>query len=219
MALDDRTRRNMNTGPTLNMEQLGLAATPKLLPLGGYQRHWTQQGVLDGWQRFAQVDDRIVSGCAAVGATPSGRLPAGTPTRMTCDTELSRSADVRLGRIYGINDEVCGWAMEAFYGGRAERRIRAVRTPVVYLDFKSMDMTANALMNTWDTLTAEHLSLEDTTRTPLAPMHTCRANRSPPRTVEMSRPNTPLQCLRCLRCLMALAVGWFDLSGLIRAAR
>ena len=43
-----------------------------------------------------------------------------------------------------------GYAMTAFYGGRAECRIRLENVPVVYVDFLSMYPTVNALMGLWE---------------------------------------------------------------------
>ena len=47
-----------------------------------------------------------------------------------------------------------GYAMNAFYGGRAECRIRRKALPVVYTDFVSMYPTVNALLGNWQMLTA-----------------------------------------------------------------
>lgn len=56
-----------------------------------------------------------------------------------------------------------GYAMAAFYGGRSECRIRNVDTPVVYVDFLSMYVTCNALMNTWPLIIHQHTSTVDIT--------------------------------------------------------
>ncbi len=53
--------------------------------------------------------------------------------------------------------------MTAYYGGRAECRIRRSPVPVVYLDFLSMYPTVNALMGLWAYLTADHLEVVDVT--------------------------------------------------------
>jgi hypothetical protein len=59
--------------------------------------------------------------------------------------------------------DVLGYAMVAYYGGRAECRIRKVPLPVVYLDFLSMYPTVNALMRLWDFHIAERIEVEDQT--------------------------------------------------------
>jgi len=59
--------------------------------------------------------------------------------------------------------EVLGRGMAAFFGGRAECRIRKVPVPVVYVDFLSMYPTVNVLMETWELVTAGRVAVEDST--------------------------------------------------------
>jgi hypothetical protein len=59
--------------------------------------------------------------------------------------------------------EVLGYAMAAYYGGRAECRIRGVPVPVVYLDFLSMYPTVCSLMGIWQLLTCERIEVENAT--------------------------------------------------------
>lgn len=56
-----------------------------------------------------------------------------------------------------------GIAMSAYFGGRAEARIRLHAVPVMHTDFLSMYPTVNALMGLWDYVTAESLELVDAT--------------------------------------------------------
>lgn len=60
-------------------------------------------------------------------------------------------------------DAVQAACMQAYYGGRAECRIRRTPVPVVYLDFTSMYPTVNALMGQWALLTAEAIGVEEAT--------------------------------------------------------
>ena len=60
---------------------------------------------------------------------------------MRLDAVLARQPDFPRHRL--------GSAMNAFYGGRAECRIRRVALPVVYTDFVSMYPTVNALLGNW----------------------------------------------------------------------
>ena len=62
-----------------------------------------------------------------------------------------------------IDPQLAAYGMAAFYGGRAECRIRRVDTAVVYLDFMSMYPTCNALTHTSDQITAEHITPVDNT--------------------------------------------------------
>jgi hypothetical protein len=59
--------------------------------------------------------------------------------------------------------ELLGAAMVAFYGGRAECRIRCAPVPVVYVDFLSMYPTVNTLMGSWRHLTATRIEPQDAT--------------------------------------------------------
>jgi hypothetical protein len=68
-----------------------------------------------------------------------------------------------LARQPGFPAEVLGHAMVAYYGGRAEDRIRRVSVPVVYLDFLSMYPTVNTLMGLWGFLTAAEIRVEEAT--------------------------------------------------------
>ena len=68
-----------------------------------------------------------------------------------------------LERQPDFDPKVLGWAMSAFYGGRAECRIRKVALPVIYLDFVSMYPTINALMATWELVIARRIAVDDVT--------------------------------------------------------
>jgi hypothetical protein len=58
---------------------------------------------------------------------------------------------------------VLGIAMQAYYGGRAECRIRHVPVPIVHTDFTSQYPSVNALLGNGDVLTADKLSFDDVT--------------------------------------------------------
>jgi hypothetical protein len=60
--------------------------------------------------------------------------------------------------------DALGIGMLAYFGGRAEARIRRLPVPVRYLDFRSMYPTVNALMGLWDLLTAERIEVVDATK-------------------------------------------------------
>ncbi|HXY50182.1 MAG TPA: hypothetical protein VEI01_12080 [Terriglobales bacterium] len=64
---------------------------------------------------------------------------------------------------FKVSDKDLGIAMQGYYGGRAECRIRKTPVPVVLLDFTSQYPTVNALLGNWDALTAESVSFEDCT--------------------------------------------------------
>jgi hypothetical protein len=54
---------------------------------------------------------------------------------------------------------ILGAAMVAYYGGRAECRIRRFAVPVVYLDFLSMYPTVNTLLRNWELLTSNRIEV------------------------------------------------------------
>jgi hypothetical protein len=68
-----------------------------------------------------------------------------------------------LERQPDFDSKVLGWGMAAFFGGRAECRIRKVPLPVVYVDFLSMYPTVNALMGSWDLVVARRITTFDAT--------------------------------------------------------
>lgn len=68
-----------------------------------------------------------------------------------------------LEKFQDVFADIIGPATTAFYGGRAECRIRGVIVPIVYTDFLSMYPTVNALMQSWTLLTADRLELQDVT--------------------------------------------------------
>ncbi len=69
-----------------------------------------------------------------------------------------------LGNLPDFPREIFGQITCAYYGGRAEVRIRREATQVLYCDFKSMYPTVSALMGLWSFVVAQDLSIHDTTR-------------------------------------------------------
>ena len=65
---------------------------------------------------------------------------------------------------YSIPDKIQGIAMQGYYGGRSEIRIRHTTVPVVYCDFTSEYPTVNALLGVWPQFIAKDLKERDCTR-------------------------------------------------------
>jgi hypothetical protein len=61
---------------------------------------------------------------------------------------------------FKVSDKELGIAMQGYYGGRAEVRIRKTHVPVVHTDFTSQYPTVNALLGNWDLLTAGKVHFE-----------------------------------------------------------
>jgi hypothetical protein len=64
---------------------------------------------------------------------------------------------------FKVPHRMLGIAMQAYYGGRAECRIRHVPVPVVHTDFTSQYPTVNALLGNGEILTAKDVSFADAT--------------------------------------------------------
>ena len=76
---------------------------------------------------------------------------------------LKQMAVIPPPQKFGFAPELLGATMQAYYGGRAECRIRHTPVPVVHTDVLSEYPTVNTLMGLWPLLTAEQLSTVDAT--------------------------------------------------------
>src|SRR5215467_388950 len=68
-----------------------------------------------------------------------------------------------MKKFRNIPPKIHGIEMAAYYGGRAECRIRRWPVPVVPVDLTSEYPSVDALLGTWDVLTAEQLTRVDAT--------------------------------------------------------
>ena len=64
---------------------------------------------------------------------------------------------------FNLDDALLGICMQAYYGGRAECRIRNTTVPLVYTDFTSQYPTVNTLLRLWPLLIAEKVRVRDVT--------------------------------------------------------
>jgi hypothetical protein len=64
---------------------------------------------------------------------------------------------------FSIPDKTLGIAMQSYYGGRSETRIRCADVPVVPVDFTSEYPTCCALLGLFDVLTAKRVTFDDDT--------------------------------------------------------
>jgi hypothetical protein len=64
---------------------------------------------------------------------------------------------------FQVSPQELGIAMQSYFGGRAEVRIRKTPVPVVLTDFTSQYPTVNTLLENWKVLTAEKIEFEDCT--------------------------------------------------------
>jgi hypothetical protein len=64
---------------------------------------------------------------------------------------------------FGVANKTLGIAMQSYYGGRAECRIRRTPVPVIHTDFTSQYPTVNALLGNWNVLTSSSVRFVDYT--------------------------------------------------------
>jgi hypothetical protein len=64
---------------------------------------------------------------------------------------------------FGVPNKALGIAMQSYYGGRAECRIRRTPVPVIHTDFTSQYPTVDALLGNWSVLTSSSVRFEDCT--------------------------------------------------------
>jgi len=88
------------------------------------------------------------------------------PDRAYSPVSLAKSYLRDMGIVYplkkfAVSPQMLGSAMEAFYAGRTECKIRRTKIPVVYCDLLSAYPTCNALQQNWDILTGESLGMDD----------------------------------------------------------
>ncbi len=69
----------------------------------------------------------------------------------------------RPNEKFDLGPRITGNAMQSYYGGRAECRIRHTPVPIVHLDFLSQYPTVNTLMGLWPLLRAKRLRIEEAT--------------------------------------------------------
>jgi len=62
---------------------------------------------------------------------------------------------------FKVPNKTLGIAMQSYFGGRAECRIRKTAVPVIHTDFTSQYPTVNALLGNWDVLTASSIRFAD----------------------------------------------------------
>lgn len=90
------------------------------------------------------------------------------PTKAYSPASLGKSYLHKMGvspaldRAPDFPPEILGYAMTAYYGGRAECRIRRVSAPIVYCDFLSMYPTVCSLLELWSVMTSNTVKAVET---------------------------------------------------------
>ncbi len=94
-------------------------------------------------------------------------LPIDTPPEWTYSpASLAKGCLDRMGLVhplekFSLSDTVHGIAMQAYYGGRVECRIRNSKMPVMFVDFTSEYPTCNSNLSIWDFMIAADVAVQD----------------------------------------------------------
>ena len=91
--------------------------------------------------------------------------PSGLFSPATVGTEYLNAMRVNRPseKFASIDRRIFGWAMSAFFGGRAEARIVRTPVPISLVDATSMYPTVNALLGTWKVISAASVKTREVT--------------------------------------------------------
>jgi len=168
-------------GRFLDLKTLAWALRNRSFSLESACREFKVPGKLDQYAPSGRVTRDEIDYCrqdvqASVGLLnalltefkkyPLGDLP---PEKAYSAASIAKAFLGTMGVIppaqkFGLADEMSGICMQAYYGGRAEIRIRHTPVPVVYTDFTSQYPTVNTLLDLWRLLTAKKVRVRDATR-------------------------------------------------------
>jgi len=118
---------------------------------------------------YARQDGRCTEDCLNALKAEFDKHPiALKPDRAYSPASVAKSylGAMRIKRPtekFTISDYELGIAMQSYYGGRSETRIRCCEVPVVPVDFTSEYPTCCALLGLFNILTAESITFEDDT--------------------------------------------------------
>lgn len=129
---------------------------------------------------LGQISDETIDYCRQDVAATTGLLQAALqeyakhpidlqPTVAYSPASIAKSylqamgIQPRLAAQPDFPPEVLGYAMSAFYGGRAEIHLRHLPVPIALVDFTSMYPTVDTLMNIWALVTASRVDVVDVT--------------------------------------------------------
>jgi hypothetical protein len=92
-----------------------------------------------------------------------------TPEKAYSPASIAKAYLLGMGLIpplqkFRLTPKIQGIAAQAYFGGRAEARIRRTAVPTVCTDFKSQYPTVNTLMGLWPLLTAKSVQIQTATR-------------------------------------------------------
>ena len=167
-------------GRFLDLKTLVWALRNKSLSLDSACREFNVPGKLDNYVPSGKVTPDEIKYCrqdvrATVGLLnalitefknyPVGDLP---PEKAYSAASIAKAFLKTMGvispeRKFHLDNKTKGICMQAYYGGRAEIRIRQTPVPVVYTDFTSQYPTVNTLLGLWPLLIADQVRVRDVT--------------------------------------------------------
>ncbi len=167
-------------GRFLDLKTLVWALRNKSLSLESACREFKVPGKLDHLPTgrvtrkeidYCRQDVRATVGLLNAALAEFGRYPVGDlpPEKAYSAASIAKAFLATMGVLppaqkFQLDDKTFGICMQAYYGGRAEIRIRHTPVPVVYTDFISQYPTVNTLLGLWRILTARKLRVRDATR-------------------------------------------------------
>jgi hypothetical protein len=165
-------------GQILDLRTLVFALTGESHSLDSACRAFGVPGKADP-PTFGVIDDEAIDYCRRDVAATTGLYAAAMveyskhpidlpPTAAYSSASISKAYLRGMGiqpRLShdAITAPILGYAMCAFYGGRAEVHIRNTPVPVALVDFTSMYPTVDILLGLWSLVTAEHVDVVDAT--------------------------------------------------------
>ena len=143
-------------------DALGVATLKKAIeehggPLTPEYLNYAREDVQATWECYAALIERYEQHALS---TPAHRIMSEASIGKAYLKEMG--VDPLLA-CQDVPRELFGKIMSTFYGGRAEVRIRRIKTEVIYTDFKSMYPTVNALMGLWKYVIADGFTWQDAT--------------------------------------------------------
>jgi hypothetical protein len=181
------------TGRFIDLKTLAWSLRNRSFSLDGACREWKVPGKLDhrptGRVTKTEIDycRQDVGACGGLlnallcefRKYPLGDLP---PEKAFSAASIAKAFLNTMGigqpeQKFRLDDKTNGICMQAYYGGRAEIRIRHTPVPIVYTDFLSQYPTVNTLLGLWPLLTAKKLRVRDATQDVRAILKTVDVNQ------------------------------------------
>jgi hypothetical protein len=165
-------------GRFLDMRTLGWALRNRSFNLNGACRAFKVKGKKDH-QPTGKISSEEIEYCREdVAAThrvlnammeESNRNPIDLhPDKSYSPASIAKAYLKKMGikqpkQHFRVSNKILGIAMQSYYGGRAECRIRRTPVPVIHTDFTSQYPTVNALLGNWNVLTSSSVRFADCT--------------------------------------------------------